>query len=422
MQITEFKKNGLEREFKIKIPSNNVVEKLNSNLSEISKDVEIEGFRKGKAPLDIIKQRYGDNALRKTLDELIQTSSNEVIQKKNLKLAIKPKVDVKNFGEEKGLEYIMTIELIPEFKVEDLKTIKLVKFVSKVKEEDFKKTLDTFASTQQNFEKKDEKKIENRDGVLLNLKPTFNNEIVKEAQIENKMTIIGNKMIMPEIEKNLLGKKAGDKLDFICKFPKNFPNKNIAEKDVRVEIDILEVRVAKKKVLDDTFAKTMGATDLNDFKDKVKKQMQGELDNVSKMVMKKDLIEKLDKMHKINLPQGLVNYEFENIWKKFNEDKSKGIIDETDKNKKDEDIKKEYKSIAERRVKVGLILAKIGEEKKINVNEEDLKKAIEEEILRQPNAKDQIIKFYTENSQALASLKAPIFEQKVVDYMLENIK
>ena len=422
MQITELKKNGLEREFKIKIPSNNVVEKLNSNLSEISKDVEIEGFRKGKAPLDIIKQRYGDNALRKTLDELIQTSSNEVIQKKNLKLAIKLKVDVKNFGEEKGLEYIMTIELIPEFKVEDLKTIKLVKFVSKVNEEDYKKTLDTFASTQQNFEKKDEKKIENRDGVLLNLKPTFNNEIVKEAQIENKMTIIGNKMIMPEIEKNLLGKKAGDKLDFICKFPKNFPNKNIAEKDVRVEIDILEVRVAKKKVLDDTFAKTMGATDLNDFKDKVKKQMQGELDNVSKMVMKKDLIEKLDKMHKINLPQGLVNYEFENIWKKFNEDKSKGIIDETDKNKKDEDIKKEYKSIAERRVKVGLILAKIGEEKKINVNEEDLKKAIEEEILRQPNAKDQIIKFYTENSQALASLKAPIFEQKVVDYMLENIK
>ena len=422
MQITELKKNGLEREFKIKIPSNNVVEKLNSNLSEISKDVEIEGFRKGKAPLDIIKQRYGDNALRKTLDELIQTSSNEVIQKKNLKLAIKPKVDVKNFGEEKGLEYIMTIELIPEFKVEDLKTIKLVKFVSKVNEEDYKKTLDTFASTQQNFEKKDEKKIENRDGVLLNLKPTFNNEIVKEAQIENKMTIIGNKMIMAEIEKNLLGKKAGDKLDFICKFPKNFPNKNIAEKDVRVEIDILEVRVAKKKVLDDTFAKTMGATDLNDFKDKVKKQMQGELDNVSKMVMKKDLIEKLDKMHKINLPQGLVNYEFENIWKKFNEDKSKGIIDETDKNKKDEDIKKEYKSIAERRVKVGLILAKIGEEKKINVNEEDLKKAIEEEILRQPNAKDQIIKFYTENSQALASLKAPIFEQKVVDYMLENIK
>ena len=422
MQITELKKNGLEREFKIKIPSNNVVEKLNSNLSEISKDVEIEGFRKGKAPLDIIKQRYGDNALRKTLDELIQTSSNEVIQKKNLKLAIKPKVDVKNFGEEKGLEYIMTIELIPEFKVEDLKTIKLVKFVSKVNEEDYKKTLDTFASTQQNFEKKDEKKIENRDGVLLNLKPTFNNEIVKEAQIENKMTIIGNKMIMPEIEKNLLGKKAGDKLDFICKFPKNFPNKNISEKDERVEIDILEVRVAKKKVLDDTFAKTMGATDLNDFKDKVKKQMQGELDNVSKMVMKKDLIEKLDKMHKINLPQGLVNYEFENIWKKFNEDKSKGIIDETDKNKKDEDIKKEYKSIAERRVKVGLILAKIGEEKKINVNEEDLKKAIEEEILRQPNAKDQIIKFYTENSQALASLKAPIFEQKVVDYMLENIK
>ena len=140
------------------------------------------------------------------------------------------------------------------------------------------------------------------------------------------------------------------------------------------------------------------------------------------MLIKKDLIGELDKIHKINLPQGLVNYEFDNIWKKFNEDKSKGIMDETDKNKKEEELKKEYRSIAERRVKVGLILAKIGEDNKISVSEDDLKKAIEEEILRQPDAKDQIIKFYSENSQALASLKAPIFEQKTVNYILKNIK
>ena len=140
------------------------------------------------------------------------------------------------------------------------------------------------------------------------------------------------------------------------------------------------------------------------------------------MILKKNLIEELDKIHKIQLPAGMVNYEFENIWKQINENKSKGIIDESDKNKKDEELKKEYKSIAERRVKVGLVLAKIGEENKISVNEDDLKKAIEEEILRQPDAKEQIIKFYSENSQALASLKAPIFEQKVVDYILNNIK
>ena len=166
----------------------------------------------------------------------------------------------------------------------------------------------------------------------------------------------------------------------------------------------------------------MGAIDLNDFKEKVRKQMQGELDNISKMIIKKDLIEELDKIHKINLPQGMVKYEFDVIWNKFNDDKTKGIIDETDKNRKEEDLKKEYRSIAERRVKVGLILAKIGEDQKISVSEDDLKKAIEQEILRQPDAKEQIIKFYSENSQALASLKAPIFEQKVVEYILENIK
>ena len=421
MKVTELKKKGLEREFKVVIPSKDVADKLNISLEKISKDVEIEGFRKGKVPLNIVKQRFGQNALNQTLDELIQSTSNEVIRKNNLRLAIKPKVDVKNFGEEKDLEYIMTLELLPEFKTEDIKKIKLTKFVSKVNEEDYKKTLDTLSKTQQNFQKKDGKIVQNGDGVLLNLKPTYNNEIVKEALIENRMTIVGNKMIMPEIENKLIGTKAGDKLNFTCKFPKNFPNKNIAEKDVKVEIDILEVRIPQKKVLDDDFAKSLGASDVNDLKEKVKKQMQGELDNASKLVIKKDLIEQLDKIHKIKLPQGLINYEFENIWAKFNEDKSKGLIDKSDKNKKEDELKKEYKSIAERRVKVGLVLAKIGEDNKITVTEDDVKKAIEEEILRQPDAKEQIIKFYTENSQALASLKAPIFEEKVVDHILGNI-
>ena len=351
MQVTDLKKKGLEREFKIIISSKDVTDKLNGSLVQISKDVEIEGFRKDKAPLNIVKQRFGQNALSQTLDELIKSTTNEVIRKNNLKPAIRPKVDVKNFGEEKGLEYIMSLELIPNFKLEDIKKIKLTKFISKVDENEYKKTLETFLQTQQNFEKKDEKKVENGDGVLLNLKPTYNNKIVKEALIENKMSIVGNKMMIPEIEQKILGTKAGDKLDFVCKFPRNFPNKDIAEKNVKVEIDILEVRVPQKKVLDDNFAKTMGAKDINDFKKNVKKQMQGELDNVSKMVIKKDLIGELDKIHKINLPQGLVNYEFDNIWKQFNDDKSKGIIDESDKNKKEEALKKEYKTIAERRVK-----------------------------------------------------------------------
>ena len=286
MQVKELKKKGLEREFKIIVSSKEVTDKLNGSLEKISKDVEIEGFRKGKVPLNIVKQRFGQNALNQTLDELIQSTSNEVIRENNLRLAIKPKVDVKNFGEEKDLEYIMTLELLPEFKAEDIKKLNLTKFVSKVNEEDYKKTLDTLSQTQQNFQKKEGKIVQNGDGVLLNLRPTYNNEIVKEALIENRMTIVGNKMIIPEIENKIIGTKEGDKLNFICKFPKNFPNKNIAEKDVKVEIDILEVRIPQKKVLDDDFAKSLGAADINDLKEKVKKQMQGELDNLSKTVFR----------------------------------------------------------------------------------------------------------------------------------------
>ena len=180
MLVKELKKNGLQVELKVNIPAKDVTEKLNQSLIKISEDVEIEGFRKGKVRLDIVRQRFGQNALNETLDELVQSSTNEIIRDKKLKLAIKPKIDVKNFGEEKGLEYIMSLEVIPQFKTEDLKKVKLTKFVSEVDEDDYKKTLNTFSKVQQNFEKKDGKKVSVGDGVLLNLKPMYENEIVKE--------------------------------------------------------------------------------------------------------------------------------------------------------------------------------------------------------------------------------------------------
>ena len=421
MQIKELKSKDLEKEFQITIPSKDINEKLNNKLLEISETSDVEGFRKGKVPIDILKQKFGESALGQILDDVIRVSSNEIISKNNLKLAMKPKVDVKKFGEDKGLEYVMSLELIPNITVQDPKKIKLVKYVSLVNEDDLNKTLENIAKHQQNFEKKDNKKAEIGDAVLLNMKPTYENKIVKEAEINNKLTVLGNNMIIPDIEKRILNSKTGDKLNFTTKFPKNFMNKEIAEKDVKVEIEILEVRVVKEKIIDDEFAKTMGAKNLEDFKKPIKDQMQKEIDNVSKTNLKKNLLDQLDKMYVIKLPKGLVDYEFDNIWKKFLDDKKKGQEDPSDKNKKEEDLKKEYKSIAERRVKLGLILAKVGEDKKIVVNDDEVQKALEEEILRQPAAKDQILSFYKKNPQALASLKAPIFEEKVVENILKTI-
>ena len=164
----------------------------------------------------------------------------------------------------------------------------------------------------------------------------------------------------------------------------------------------------------------MGSNNMTEFKNAVKGQMQKELENVSKLNLKKELLDALDKKYKVELPNELVEYEFDAIWKKFLSDKEKGIIDETDKNKKDDELKKEYKSIAQRRVKLGLVLAKIGEDEKISVKEEDLNKAIEEEILRQPDEKDKILEHY-KNSQAIAALKAPIFEEKVINHIVSNM-
>ena len=422
MQIKELKSKDLQKEFEITIPSKDISQKLNNKLLEISQTSEVEGFRKGKVPINILKQKFGQNALGEILDDAIKSSSNELIRKNNLKLAMKPKVDVKKFGEDTGLEYVISLELIPEISVQDLKKIKLIKYVSLVHEDDLNKTLENIAKHQQTFQKKDNKRVEKGDAVLLNMKPTYENKLVKEAEINNKLTVIGNNMMLPDIEKKILNTKAGDKLNFITKFPKNFMNKNIAEKDVKIEIEILEVRVPKKKALNEEFAKSMGATNLEDFKKNLKDQMQKEIDNVSRTNLKKDLFDQLDKSYTVKLPNGMVDYEFENIWKKFLDGKKKGQIDPSDKNKKEEALKKEYKTIAERRVKLGLVLAKIGEENKIVVNDDEVQKTIEEQISSQPDAKDKILSFYKNNSQALASLKAPIFEEKIIDYILSTIK
>ncbi len=419
MQIKELKTKDLQKKFQITIPSMDIAEKLNKKLLEISETSEVEGFRKGKVPIDILKQKFGQSALNIILEDSIKSSSNELIRKKNLKLSIKPKVDVKKFGEEEGLEYIISLELIPDISIQNTKKIKLIKYVSSVSEDDLNQTLDNIAKHQQTFEKKD-KKADKGDAVLLNMKPTYKNKIVKEAEINNKLTVIGNNMIMPDIEKRILNTKAGDKLNFTTKFPKNFMNKDIADKDVKIEMEILEVRVPKKKILNDEFVKSMGAQSLDEFKTNVKNQMQKEIDNVSKSNLKKDLLDELDKSYNFKLPNGMVDYEFENIWKKYQDDKSKGQIDPTDKNKKEEVIKTEYKSIAARRVKLGLILSKIGEEKKIDVNEKEVQQSIQEQIMSQPDAKDQILSFYKKNPQALASLKAPIFEEKVIDHILST--
>ena len=420
MDIKELKSKGLQKEFNIKISPKDISEKLNNKLMEISKTVSVDGFRKGKVPVDILKQKFGQEALGQILDETIKVSSNELIQKRNLKLAIKPKVEVKQFGEDKGLEYTIAIQLLPEIQIQNIKDIKLTKFVSDVDDEDLNKTLENIAKHQQTFEKKENKNAENGDGVLINMSASYNGQNIKEAELNNKLTVLGNNMMFPDIEKNILNTKAGEKLNFTTKFPKNFPNNEIADKDVEVKIEILEVRIPKQKTLDDNFAKSMGSNNITEFKNTVKEQMQKELENISKLNLKKEILDALDKKHKIELPLELVGFEFDAIWKKFLSDKEKGIIDETDKNKKEEELKKEYKSIAQRRVKLGLVLAKIGENEKISVSDEDLNKAIEEEILRNPDEKDKILDHY-KNSQALAALKAPIFEEKVINHIISNM-
>jgi len=419
MQVTETTNEGLRREFTVVVPSTDVESRMTERLKEVGASVNVPGFRPGKVPLSVLKQRFGQAVRGEVLEQTVQTTVQATIEERELRPALEPKIDLVTFEDGNDLEYKLTVEVIPEIELPDFSTIKLERFVADVPSDEVDRSIERIAEQQKSFAVEDRRKVADGDQVLMNFIGRIDGEAFDGGSAEGMELVIGSGQFIPGFEEQLTGARAGDSKEIPVTFPDDYPAENLKSKDAVFQVEVTEVRAPAAVPIDDDFAKTMGAEDLDGLKAMVRDQIGSEYVQISRTRLKRALLDELSERVDFDVPPGLLDGEFENIWKQLEEAKERDQMDEDDKGKSDEELEKRYREIAARRIRLGLLLAEIGRKNELTVNQEDLNKVMAEQAQRFPGQEAQVMKFYQENPQAMQELQAPILEDKVVDYIIE---
>ncbi|MBI3441672.1 MAG: trigger factor [Proteobacteria bacterium] len=428
MQITQTKKEKLKCEFTVKLSADEIDQKVSEKLQEIGKTISLPGFRPGKVPLTLLKSKYGKAVMGEVLDGAVNDSTLKAINENNLRPAMRPKIEVKTFDEKSGLEYTMAIELLPEIKVMDFSELKLEKLTAKPDTKAIKETLERIANSNKASEKVEEKRGAKKDEiVVIDFDGTVNGEPFPGMKGNDFPLELGSKSFIDTFEDQLIGAKVGDHKTVKVTFPKDYGQEKLRGVAAVFEVDVKELRVPTAPKLDDTFAKTLGFDSLTKAEEAVEKQMQTEYDQVARMNIKRSLLDVLDEKHEFEVPAGMVDAEFYGIWRQLkghahHQDPCHvhGAECDHDHDQVTAGESEEYRAIAHRRVKLGLVLAEVGRISKIEVTNQELQQAVIAEARRYPGKERQVFEFYQKNSDAVEGLKAPIFEDKVVDSILER--
>jgi trigger factor len=422
MEIKEVKSKGLSREYEVTIKAADFNTAVENKLKEISKKVTMAGFRAGKVPFAMVKQKYQGNAMSETLDDMLRDGVNEVLKEKKVRPVFTPDVDLKKFEEGKDVEFKVSMEIMPEIELKDFAAIKVEKPVADVPAEEVEKALNYMAESRRDTTKVEEDRATVKgDVAVIDFVGSINGVEFEGGKGEAYPLEIGSNSFIPGYEEQLIGKKVGDVVDVKATFPENYHAKDLAGKEALFVTTIKEIRTIKKAEVNDEFAKSMGEENLDKLKETVKSRIAQDYENASKMKVKRSLLDALDKAYKFDVPEKLVEMEYDAIVKQYETAKKNNQLDEDEKNKKEADLLKEYKEIAVRRVKLGLLLAEVGNEGKIAVTQEDLNKAIMNEAQRYPMQAKAIFDFYLKNKDAVERLRTSVYEEKVMDYVLSKV-
>lgn len=424
MQVTETKNEGLSREFSVRILAGDIAEKIDARLTEVGRDITIPGFRPGKAPAGILKQRYGKAVTGEILEAAIQDSSQQAIAERGLTPAMQPKItEFSEYEDGKDLEYKMQVELMPEFEPTDFAKIALEKITVKVADKEVDEALKRLAAQNRVAEPiAKPRKAKNGDVVIIDFVgradgAEFPGGAGKDFNLE-----LGSNQFIPGFEEQLVGANAGDKIDVNVTFPEEYNAPGLAGKDAVFEVTVTEIRQFKDAVVNDDMATNMGFENLSKLREAVQGNLEGEYAAMSRASLKRRLLDKLSELHDFELPGGMVDAEFDAIWQQFERAREQGQVDEDDVDKSDDELKSDYRAIAERRVRLGLLLNDVGRRNSIQVSEEEVNRAVMAEAQRYPSQQREVVEHYQKNPQARAELQAPLFENKVVDFVLEMAK
>lgn len=423
MQVTETKTEGLKREFNILVPAATIEEKVNVRLAEVGKNASLPGFRPGKVPMKVIAERYRGAVMGEVLERLVNEATAETVKTRELRPALQPKVEIIAFEDGKDLEFSVAMEVLPEIAIGDLKGITLERLKATAPAEDVEKAMENLAAQHAHAHPiHEDRPAAKGDVVEIDFVGKLDGVPFDGGSGNGFDLELGSGMFIPGFEDQLIGAKKGDAVEVKVTFPAEYHAKDLAGKETTFDVTVKEIKEVHKHAIDDELAKHEGLENVAALREAVKGRIEAEFQQVSRQRLKRALLDALDESHKFEIPPAMLDNEFEAIWKTLEEAKANGTLDPADVAKSEEALKDEYRTIAERRVRLGLLLAEIGRINNIQVTKEDLQRAMFQQARNFPGQERQVFEYFTKNPQAMEQFHAPLFEEKTVDFILELVK
>jgi trigger factor len=428
MEVTETLSDGLKREFQVQVPAADLEARVSERLGELKDRVQLRGFRPGKVPVTHLKKIYGKAVMAETVEAVIRELNAKIVSDRGLKLAMAPKVTIPNeetevekiIGGQSDLAYTLALEILPKIELADFKGIKLERQVAEVTDAQVAEALEKIAEQNRPFAAKGEgAKVENGDRVVIDFTGRLDGTPFEGGTGGDVGVNVGSGTFIPGFEDQLIGMGTGETRLVKVTFPSNYGNDKLAGKAAEFDVTAKAIEAPGTVTVDEAFAKSLGLESLDKLKEAVKGRLQQEHTGLSRQRLKRQLLDKLDEMHKFALPPTLAEDEFKSVWNAVESDLKAQGRTFTDEGTTEEKAREEYRGIAERRVRLGLVLAEIGEKNKISVTEDEITRAIVERARQVPGREQEVWEYYRKNPDAVAGIRAPIFEEKVVDFLVE---
>jgi len=428
MQVTETLSEGLKREYKVVVPAAELDAKVNQRLDDLKGRVRINGFRPGKVPVAHLKRMYGRSAMAEVIEATVRDANNQIVSERGFKLAADPKVTLPTeesaitqlIDGKSDLNYTMALEIVPPITLGDFKTIKLTKLTADVAETEVEEGIKNIADQNRPYTPRPQgEKATKDDRITISFAGTIDGKPFEGGTGDDAVVLIGSNTFIPGFEDQLIGVTTGETRALKVTFPAHYMKEDLAGKDAEFVVTAKSIEAPGTVTIDDEFAKVLGLESLEKLRDAVKDRITREHASMSRQKIKRALLDELDKMHKFDPPPTLVEEEFDRVWKSVLQELENERKTFADENTTEEKAKAEYRAIAERRVRLGLVLAEIGEKNNITVTDDELSRAVMDRARQFAGQEQRVWDYYRQNPQAIAALRAPIFEEKVVDFLLE---
>ncbi len=425
MQITETVSEGLRREFKIVVDAADLDARLIGRIEEMKPQVHLKGFRPGKAPTSHLKRSFGKSMMGEIVEAVVSETSQKAITDNALKPAFQPRVELVSALDQvvegkSDLEFTIKVDLMPDFDLVDVSKLKVEKLVSDVTDKEVDEAVEKLAENVRTYSARGEgEAAEKNDQVVIDFVGKVDGEEFPGGKAEDFNLALGSGQFIPGFEDQLIGAKAGEERELNVTFPADYPETKLAGKDAVFETKVKEVKKPDPLVIDNALAQKLGLDSIGTLKDRVRDQLKADFARASRMHLKRRILDALDEAHSFSLPPTMVEGEFDAIWRAVEAELQREGKTAADEGKSEEELKKEYHDIAERRVRLGLVLARIGEQNGITIANDEIQRAIMARARQFPGQEQQVFNFYANNPQAQAEIRAPLFEDKVVDFIAE---